>query len=83
MTPPTRHTAIQHDTNKIAERLNVKKSTLEIIMQRAKASDSEDFNNVLTCLNDKQDGGNPERFPEGCEESIALGDISQQVEEHW
>lgn len=50
---------------------------------QASAFNSEDFDDVLACLSNKTGGGNPERFPEGCEESLALRDLSQKDEEHW
>ncbi|RPA88806.1 hypothetical protein L873DRAFT_1724535, partial [Choiromyces venosus 120613-1] len=42
-----------------------------------------DFDDVLACLEDELKGGNPERFIEGSEESLALRDLSQKDEEHW
>jgi len=47
------------------------------------ASDPNDFDDILACLEDKQEGGNPERFPVGCSELLALRDLSQIDEDHW
>ena len=33
-------------------------------------------------MEDKQEGGNPKQFPEGCRDSLALWDLSQKDEEH-
>ncbi|PUU77511.1 hypothetical protein B9Z19DRAFT_1065759 [Tuber borchii] len=75
----------QMSYRKIGTQLGISKSTVESIIKRAKAcaSDPEDFDDVLACLDSQHGGGNPKRFPEGCEESLALRDLSQKDKEHW
>ncbi|RPA91597.1 hypothetical protein L873DRAFT_1780844 [Choiromyces venosus 120613-1] len=69
----------------VATKLDLKKSTVEDILRKVKAqaADPGDFDDVLGCLEGCHEGGNPEKYAAGSEESIALRDLSQQDEEHW
>ncbi|KAG0132209.1 hypothetical protein HOY82DRAFT_538892 [Tuber indicum] len=52
---------------KVAVKLRLKKSTVEDIIRKAKtrAVDSEDFDDVLDCLESFHRGGYPEKYPKG------------------
>ncbi|RPB04652.1 hypothetical protein L873DRAFT_1786137 [Choiromyces venosus 120613-1] len=69
----------------VVTKLDLKKSTIKDILRKAKAraADPGDFDNMLGCLEGYHEGGNPEKYAAGSEESIALRDLSQQDEEHW
>lgn len=50
---------------------------------KTRAMDSEDFEDVLACLESEYGGGMPPKIAEGSEASIALHDLSQKDETYW
>lgn len=54
-----------------------------LTIEKARAADSNVFEDVLACLGSEYGGGRPSKIAEDSEESIALYDLSQKDEIHW